>query len=355
MNALPADSPAMAAPQADLDALHTLLERPVDSAERVGSGRNSRVYRVRCGAAEYAAKFYFGPTADGRDRLEVEFSALQFLWQRGLRCIPEPLRANREGHVAVYAYVGGEAIRSESVSTEDLAQLLGFVNALHGIERGPEARALPSAAEAFFTVDGVIRNVQSRLERLAANAEEGRAYDALREFLREAFAPALDRFAAGAEAYGDEELDWRYRTLSPSDLGFHNALRTGDGRVTFLDFEYFGWDDPAKTLCDAELHPQMQLTVEQKIWIAKGFQSTFGDDPKWHDRVGVLYPLFALKWCMITLNEFRPEQIARRRYVDRGREQVHDIQMRQLEAARAVLNGILREHGRFPFWGGGTE
>ena len=44
----------------------------------------------------------------------------------------------------------------------------------------------------------------------------------------------------------ERDIDSAERTLSPSDFGFHNALKRSDGRIVFLDFEYFGWDDPAK-------------------------------------------------------------------------------------------------------------
>ena len=37
------------------------------------------------------------------------------------------------------------------------------------------------------------------------------------------------------------------RCLSPSDFGFHNALLEATGKLRFVDFEYAGWDDPAKT------------------------------------------------------------------------------------------------------------
>lgn len=349
---LPVHPLATAAPREDLDALEAVLESPVASAERVGTGRNSRIYRVRCGGEEYAAKFYFGPTADGRDRLEVEFSALQFLWRRGVRCIPQPLRADPARQVAVYPFIAGEALDARTISSDDLVQLLSFVGELRRIGGGPEARALPPAAEAFFTVAGVVGNVRRRLERLQAHGGEGTAYDALRHFLWDAFSPALDRFAARTEASGLRELGWPYRTLSPSDLGFHNALRAPDGRLTFLDFEYFGWDDPAKTLSDVLLHPRMQLARKHRLRLAEAFDGIFGADPDWRWRVELLYPLFALKWCLIMLNEFRPEQIARRRYVDRSREEVEVIQMRQLEAARALLARTMREEGRFPYAGG---
>lgn len=348
---LPAHPLAAAVPRNDLGALEALLGRPVGSAERVGTGRNSRVYRVRCGEEEYAAKFYFGTTADGRDRMEVEFSALQFLWRRGVRCVPQPLRTDRVRKVALYPFVAGVPVDAGGVSPDDVEQLLSFVGELRRMGGDPEARALPPAAEAFFTVAGVVGNVRGRLERLLAHGGEGPAYDALRLFLRDEFSPALDRFAAGAEAAGLGELGWPYRTLSPSDLGFHNALRAPDGRLTFLDFEYFGWDDPAKTVSDALLHPRMQLAAEHRLRLTEGFDGIFGADPDWRRRVELLYPLFALKWCMIMLNEFRPEDIARRRHVDRTREEVEVIQLRQLEAARALLARTMGEEGRFPYAG----
>ena len=57
------------------------------------------------------------------------------------------------------------------------------------------------------------------------------------------------------------EIPTNARTLSPSDFGFHNTLRRPDGELAFLDFEYFGWDDPAKTITDFLLHPGMQLPL----------------------------------------------------------------------------------------------
>jgi hypothetical protein len=346
--AVPLLSPAV--PRADCDAMEGLLNRRGASVERVGNGRNSRVYRVCCDGQEYVAKFYFGATADGRDRLEVEFAALQFLWARGVRCIPQPIRADHVRKVALYSFVIGEPVDASQVSADDVEQLLSFVRVLRRIATNSDARALPPAAEAFFTVTAVVANIRSRLRRLQLHKEDGRAYNELRSFLIDSFSPALDRFAARAEAACFGELGWPYRTLSPSDLGFHNALRASEGLLVFLDFEYFGWDDPAKTLSDVLLHPKMQAPPALQRRLARGFDEIFGSDPDWRRRVELLYPLFSLKWCMILLNEFRTEQIARRRYVDRSGEEVQVIQMRQLDAARALLERTSGERD-FPYWG----
>ena len=173
MGAASVKAAATLAPREDLDALHALLGRPADSAERVGTGRNSRVYKVRCGEAEYAAKFYFKPTADGRDRLQVEYSGLEFLWQRGVRSIAQPVRADAGRQVALYQFVHGEPVASSDASAGDIDQLLSFVAALKAIKADEQTRSLNPAAEAFFTVAGVISNLHQRLARLEALDAQG--------------------------------------------------------------------------------------------------------------------------------------------------------------------------------------
>ncbi len=321
--------------------------------ERIGGGRNSRVYRVHGNGGEQVAKFYFGRTADGRSRSQVEFDAFEFLWQHGMRCIPEPLKQDHRQQVALYAYVEGTPVEGADASERDLDQLAAFVRALKALAGAPGSLELPPAAEAFFSVAAVVDNVAERYRRMAGLEGSGDSYDALRQYLRGEFAPALAQFAAWARTRSrdfDAEIPLERRTLSPSDLGFHNSVRTAAGSLVFLDFEYFGWDDPAKALSDALLHPRMDLAQPLRTYLAGRFASVFDEDPQWRARVEALYPLFGLKWCMILLNEFRNDQLERRRFVDQAVEQTHDIQMRQLRASRALLERILDEHPRFPFW-----
>ena len=44
------------------------------------------------------------------------------------------------------------------------------------------------------------------------------------------------------------------QVFSPSDFGFHNALLKDNGKLCFLDFEYFGRDDPVKLMADFIWH-----------------------------------------------------------------------------------------------------
>ena len=337
----------------DVELLARLLGEPVEQLDRIGRGRNSRVYRVSCGSGAYAAKFYFQKTADGRNRVEVEYGALSFLWGQGVRCIARPVVADAQNQVALYDFVDGEPIELASVTDRDLDQIAVFAGSLKRLAMHPSSAAIGPAAEAFFSTRGIIANIQARLRRLESLDVVAPGYDQLRSFLQERFAPSFAALSkrAGSTAEISDDLEPKYRTLSPSDFGFHNALRMHGGALVFLDFEYFGWDDPAKLLSDLLLHPMMALSQQQRARLTQGLDRVFRGDAHWRRRVEALYPLFGLKWCMIMLNEFLPSHIARNRFTERDSAQIESVQGRQLAAAAAMLDRIRGEKDRFPYWG----
>jgi hypothetical protein len=128
--------------------------------------------------------------------------------------------------------------------------------------------------------------------------------------------------------------------LSPSDFGFHNALRGEDGRLAFLDFEYAGWDDPAKLVCDFFF--QMAVPAPRQCFdeFARGVAALVPDVAGTLARVELLRPLFGLKWCCIVLNHFSRIDLARRAFA------VSDApsgKAGQLEKARRLFDGLSRK------------
>ena len=134
----------------------------------------------------------------------------------------------------------------------------------------------------------------------------------------------------------EHDISPTQRTLSPSDFGFHNALKKPDGSVVFLDFEYFGWDDPVRLVSDFLLHPGMDLSMDLKKKFLSGCLDIFSGDPEFTFRLKLLYPLIGIRWCMILLNEFLPERWARRQFAGSTND-MHQAQQRQLEKARQML------------------
>jgi hypothetical protein len=102
------------------------------------------------------------------------------------------------------------------------------------------------------------------------------------------------------------------RTLSSSDFGFHNCLKSDDGILSFLDFDYFGWDDPVKLTADFIWHPAMNLNTELKEKWQEAMLDLFSNDPQFESRLNAAMPLYGLRWATIVLNEFLPGYTDRR-------------------------------------------
>jgi len=326
------------------------------SHERIGGGRNSRVYRLTCDNSEtYAGKQYFRHGSDDRDRLGVEFSGLSFLRKHGVRCIPRPVAQDSENACAVYEYIDGDRIRAEDVNDADIDFAVGFLANLRGLTAKKGSEMLPPASEACFSVHDLVRNISGRMERLGDVQDDSPSGAALRDFLDVELLPEFEsavqvcRKAAGREGLSYEaEIPRDERTLSPSDFGFHNALRRR-GEIVFVDFEYFGWDDPAKTVSDFLLHPAVNLDYKMKQRFFSGVFTAFSDCGNLRERFRIVYPLYGFKWCAILLNEFVPGHLERRDFAANDEQNREKLLAGQLVKSRTMLKTILEHKEKFPY------
>lgn len=300
-----------------------LAGEPLAARERIYGGRNSRVYRVRAvSGREYAGKHYHQHKDDPRDRLGAEWRALSLLSGRPdlAPFVARPVARDASRGMALYTFLDGVQASLTPATGADMDACLEFLCGLRRLARElPEAKAaeIPAASEACFSLAALAANLRKRLTALQAVPEDACLGRELAEYLSGALTPFMEESLARAEdLLGDpsRELPRELRTLSPSDFGLHNALR-GPAGLRFVDFEYFGWDDPAKTLCDFALHPAMNLPGELRRRFASGFLERFGrEDSGLRDRAGAVYPLYGIKWCLILLNEFLRGADARRRF-----------------------------------------
>ncbi|MBN1870827.1 MAG: phosphotransferase [Candidatus Omnitrophica bacterium] len=334
-----------------------ILLNPIVRAEQLGGGANSRVFRlISHEKASYIVKFYFSQGLDTRDRMGVEFSGLSFLRQYGITCVPRPITFSREEQCAIYEFMEGKKIRSGEITQKDMDEAVDFLRDLKELGKLDQSRDLSSASESCFSIRSVVENIQLRMERLHqvnGKTEEDRQ---MRIFLADEFRPFLDTVqgwcrenAAKAHISFDEEIGLEERTLSPSDFGFHNALRTNEGRITFLDFEYFGWDDPAKMISDFLFHPAMEMSGLLKKYFVRRMEEAFHDNAKLMKRVVLVYPLFGLKWCLIFLNEFIPDELVKRHHASLDTLDRQKLQRKQLDKAKTMLQKIKETYKIFPY------
>jgi len=319
-----------------------LLSTEISFVDSINGGGNSRVFKITVAdGSSFVAKVYPGATADGRDRLRVESHALEFMRQRGIECVPQLVATDEENQCALFEHIEGDRADSQETTEEDIDQATQFLTRLDGLKNDLESGLLPDAAEACFSAQQIIDNLESRIAPLESTAAAGFLTDEFGPVLRQTVAWCRERTAASGGSVA-AELDLADRTLSPSDFGFHNAIRRNNGELAFLDFEYFGWDDPTKIISDFLLHPAMDLSPALK---ARFVANMVSDDPVLMDRLETVFPLFGLKWCLVLLNAFIPQYRAQRGMDD---SQLSEILERQSEKARLMLSTVESGYERFP-------
>jgi hypothetical protein len=302
--------------RADTDAalgatLERLCGRPVLALDAVRGGGNNRLFRLATSDGDFAVKLDPAPDTVPRDRLGTEFGALEFLARMGVGTVPRPIARDSGAGVGIYEWIAGGPVEAPGGAEIDAA--LAFAATLKRLSAETDAAVLKPASEPCFAADDLTDQIERRLARLESVDDPG-----LQDYLANALIPRYqalrDAMAAAYAGHGwstAAPLNETERTLSPSDFGFHNAIRRTDGTIAFIDFEYFGWDDPVRLVSDFVLHPGMALGADERRRYLAGTLALFGGTA-FSERLGLLFPLVAVRWCLIILNEFLPDHWARR-------------------------------------------
>ena len=316
--------------------------------KNIGGRRNAGISRVEMiDGSINALKIY--PVDHHHDRLFAEYEGLRLLRQRNIKEVPCPIASDRKMHAAMYEWIEGEPV--ENLQKNDLHQALELLANIHSLREFPEFSTFPGASAAIFSGDQLEKQIYERLWTLRDQSVKS---SKLKVFLTDELEPMAGEILKWSRIHWpkpknyDEVISFKERTLSPSDFGFHNALRVDGSQIIFFDFEYFGWDDPAKLIGDFLLHPGMKLSKDLRaLWI-DGTKDIFGNIVI--ERARVMWPMLGLCWCLILLNEYRKDIWARRAEIVGLDPKNRNIMLdRQLKLSKKYLEQIKKKYKDFQF------
>lgn len=309
----------------------TLAGSKVSEVVPVGRGGNSRVYMVATAEKLYALKEYPVFANDPRDRLQAERQALELMHAHGIHSVPRWHAATSP--YALMDWIDGFVIAEPRSSDIDDAAV--FLGTLHHISQKTPAEAMPMASEACISGQAIIDQLEHRVAALMPYTKEN---PPLMKFLSQQFLPVFTRrFMAAKKAYPNfvEPLPQSARSLIPADFGFHNMMRALSGQLYFIDFEYFGWDDPVKLMCDFLLHPATNVPDAMRTQFYDYALTIYGEAVR--ERFTLYYPLFGLRWALIMLNDFLPDRWNAKQKTGAAADWA-EVKETQLAKAEAMVN-----------------
>ncbi len=278
---------------------------------------NSQLYKISTNDKKnFAVKYYPDLLLDNRPRLKKEYETLKFLSTKKKFNVPKPINKNYNTNIGLYEWIEGSPVKKPT--NNDIIEVIDFVKKLKKISLSKTSNKFNLASEACLSAKELVKQIHNRFKKLNKFKKDNIK---LQNFLENKFSKTLLKSqniccAKWPKSSKNKFLEKKLRILSPSDFGFHNVLKN-EKKMTFIDFEYFGWDDPVKLTADFLWHPSMNLSnLQSKKW-QDSMLKIFRDDKHFKDRLKASIPLYGLRWIMIILNEFKPGIIHKRQNASR--------------------------------------
>ena len=322
-------------------AVHWARELGADpnTIERLHGGINNQVFRCGDGAQKWVIKGY-APTHPGqRDRMQAEQQFLRFAREVAPGFTPTLIYADPDRRCVVLENLEGNVF-PEGIAppTEAVESAVRFIQLLNREPRLAQESLTIDAAEGFLSLRQHLANVQERLEAMSTGHVESSTKpmaETLLKKLRRKFAQIEEETLKLIEkGIVMDAISADQRCVSPSDFGFHNAISTSSG-IRFIDFEFAGWDDPAKATLDFILQPRVPV-----VGYGSPLLSAWQPEHKHtiHVRCQHMGPILRLKWLCILLVVLNPARLKQILSVNPGQDPVQLVS-RRLESAKIYLAG----------------
>jgi len=290
------------------------LGADINSLHKLKGGINNQVFSCCAGSQRWIIKGYTGRVSRQNARMNAEAQFLEYANEAAAGFTPKILGVDSRNYCIIQEYIENESlVGCEPPEKEILDRAIQFLRLLNKEKSSARIKIITNAAEGFQSLNEHIDNIQARLATMdcehLGNGIRSKAEEVM-EILCNEFAEVRERTSSLINSgIIKDSIGPDQQWVSPGDFGFHNSIYGTNG-IQFIDFEYAGWDDPAKTIVDFSYQPSAKRT-----WGSWPLLEALG----WEGRKEVemrcrnLEPILRLKWaCIIlsVLNRKRAEEIS---------------------------------------------
>lgn len=315
----------------------------INSIERIGNNKAAIVYTNN---STFFAKHYFESINDNRDRFQTEVSFFEYTKLCAPDYIPKIYAIDKINRIIIFENILGNNLNSDNLNSKLILSAASFFSLLNKPEiKYNYGGALKNASEACFTIRDHLNLIEKRivnLEKIKKEEHEDVELFKTITLIRDLYENITDQIITFSNFHNidlNKELDTTERVLSPSDFGFHNCIKMSNGKLVFFDFEYSGWDDPAKVTGD--FFGQLQVPVSENYFntfVERAFDN-LKEKNETIIRCKLLLPLYKIKWACIAMNVFIPINLERRLFSNPDLD-INSYKSGQIKKAQNILFNI---------------
>ena len=281
------------------------------SLVRLQGGINNHVFSCGDGCQKWVIKSYRPLQNEQRDQMRAEVDFLRYASLAAPGFTPKLFHEDYKQRCVVLEHLEGEPFpQGVAPSEEAVDAAVEFFRRLNAEPESAKVNIGLDATESFLSLSAHLKNIHQRLVGMGYDhlpkevmPKAKRLLVKLRSDLERIREITFRRIACGELA---DEISPKARCVSPSDFGFHNAICTTTG-VRFYDFEYAGWDDPAKTAVDFVLQPRIPIKTKSSPLLRSLRLDQCVNINKRYQAIG---PIMELKWHCIILSVLNPSRLS---------------------------------------------
>jgi hypothetical protein len=256
--------------------------------QHISNGVNSNVYIIDNN--KYILKFYRSDH-NQPNRLERENLALELFDKYKIENVPKIINISKEYNCCLMSYLEGQTV--DILKPEYLDHFLFFYKKILQISNIEREKYFDSI-DSCKTLNLLFEQINKRI----FNFEKENNFD-LNSILKN-----LNQYVELLKKSINPNYYNNLRTeLSVVDFGINNVILKNN-KLYFIDFEFFGLDNPIHLISDTIAHPANNLKLEDQIIFSDKLINCHNNSEDIKTAFNGTNILFDIKWCLIMLNPF---------------------------------------------------
>ena len=310
--------------------------------KKINHRGNNQLYEIWLTEEHYFIKKYSNKHIDNWQRGKSEFKAISYLCDKGFEEIPRPINFYEKENMGVYSFIEGCKINQKDVTKKDIINAVEFLVRLHSLP-DEDKRQFSKASSACLSMQDYINVIDKRQRTIKSCTPSGKYRKKIKDLLNKRVYPKIREIKEDFEKKTmsmdtSKELLLENQVLTPADFGFHNILKN-ENSYSFVDFEYFGRDDPVRQVLDF-FHHGASRRIDKKLknlFIEKYKEKTPHHDLQ--ERIQILDPLINMTWILIDFNFLSKRYIEHLKFShgENGKEYIESLTKSRLEEVEERL------------------
>jgi hypothetical protein len=265
---------------------------------------NSTVYKINTRKDNFFLKIYPNEELkyDQTSRFTRETNFLAYLNTALIKNTPKLVYKSEKDQVILTSWVNGDEIKKISINS--LRAMVNFTAECNKNSHIIDAQRITQAKDSWRSSSIAVNDIRSRWENLMTGVtNDKKKMHEVQEFLKVRNLSEMIKHEVDLFEKKTSKCHWQTSTikqiLSQSDMSINNTKRDGC-EFSFFDFEYAGWDDPAKLATDILCHPDHNLSHEDEIQcIVLMREKNIFMDQGVEERIMDSRTLAKIKWLLI--------------------------------------------------------